>query len=266
MKFTIFFAFFISVTSSAINAANFDETQIQIPLKDSNEERLYPTICRTISDRPWNICTSMHSETLEVPKEFRFINTGENKIVPQSGTLIGRGFTFKFQDLARSDLGLLVWDIPDEDTRHGHLKLMMFFPRDILPAIQDDPQKHIMTVTLPTREQVIFNSDSKEIIGGVLSEGPIDQDSAGQAVNPLVTYTGLGVVIEANRINEYPAGINGSSALIRKKGYKNCQVQVRELWYTDKNKGGNVYFNKNFITDQGLDQFLKTRCKFSMYP
>lgn len=256
----------ITLISFSIQAASdFDETQIQVPFKNSNEERLSPTTCRTFEVRPWEICTSMISETQEVPKEFKFINSGENKIVPQTGFMAGREFTFMFQDLARSDLGLLVWDIPDEETKHGHLKLMMFFPREILPAIQLNSLENTLNITLPNRETVIFNADTKEILSGALKEGPISQDSDGNAISPLVNYTGKGVVLETHRINEYPAGFSGGIAIAKKIGYKDCKIPVRELWFTDNTKGGNVYFNKNFVTDRAFDLFLKSRCKFSIF-
>lgn len=261
MKF--FYLYFLAISSAAF--AEFDETKIQEPTKNSNEEKLSPVICRSKENIPWDICSSMINENLEVPKSFKLMNAGINRTVPQSGNIVGREFILMFQDLARSDLGLLVWDIPDEDTSHGHLKLMMFFPREILPAIQLDQNKQNVTVTLPNREEVIFNSETKEIIGGVLKEEPMTQDQYGNAVSPLVTYTGPGVVIEAHRLNEYPVGAINNIAVIKKRGFPSCQVPVKELWYTDNSKRGNVYFNKKFITDKAFDEFLKSRCKFSIY-
>lgn len=257
------FLFFIFIVNNVM--AGFDETKIQVPLKDSNEEKLSPTICRSSENELWDLCSSIINDQKETPKNFKLLNPGGNVAVPQSGNLVGREFTFMFQDLARSDLGLLIWDIPDEDTNHGHLKLMMFFPREILPAILEDKANHTIKVTLPNREVVVFNSTTKEIISGVLKEAPMDQDNSGNAISPLVNYTGNGVIIEANKLNEYPVGSIKNMAIIKKRGHSDCKVSVKELWYTDKNKGGNVYFNKNFVTDFAFDQFLKTRCKFSIY-
>jgi hypothetical protein len=259
MKFI--FLIFISNTSWA----NFDETKIQIPLKDSNKEKLLPTVCRTNENEIWDLCSSIIAENHEMPKNFKIINLGENNTVPHSGNMIGREFTFMFQDMARSDLGLLVWDIPDENTNHGHLKLMMFFPRKVLPAINYNSEKNTITVTLPTREEVIFNSETKEIISGALKEAPIEQDNTGNAISPLVAYSGTGVVVEAHRLNEYPVGSIKTMATIKKSGHPDCLVPVNELWFTDEKKGGNVYFNKNFVTDSAFDQFIKSRCKFSIY-
>lgn len=257
------YVFFWAFNSAAF--AEFDETKIQEPRKNSNEEKLSPTICRSKENIPWDVCSSIINDNLEVPKNFKLMNAGINRTVPQSGNLIGREFIFMFQDLARSDLGLLVWDIPDENTNHGHLKIMMFFPREILPSIKLNQSKQNVTVTLPNREEVIFNAETKEIVGGVLQEEPMAQDQYGNAVSPLVTYTGSGVVIEAHRLNEYPVGVINNTAVIKKRGFPNCHVPVKELWYTDSKKNGNVYFNKNYTTDKSFDAFLKSRCKFSIY-
>lgn len=252
--------------------SEFDETKIQAPFKDSNEKNLTSTICKTRDHERWDVCFNKFDNDQEQMKSFTFTNWGENKIVPKSGFGIGRSFEFMFEDFARSDLGLLIWDSPDEVESHGHLKLMMFFPRLILPSIRyvSDSDKDIVIVTLPTKEEVVFNGKTREVLAGVLSESPIKQDDEGNALNPGINYTGSGIVVEADRLNDYPVGFNAQNgknnyATIRKKGYKDCKIAVKELWYTDDSKGGNVFFNKKYMTDKAFDQLLKSRCKFSMF-
>lgn len=248
---------------------DYDETKIQAPIRESNEEELRPTICRTREHLKWDYCTSLYPDGSEQMRHFIFTNFGENKIVPNSGFGIGRDFKFQFQGLARSDLNLLIWDMPDEDDRHGHLKIMMFFPRLVMPAIRFDDSKDVLVVTLPTKEEVIFNAKTKEVIGGVFSEFPMDQDDEGYAINPKVVYTGSGVVLEASRIADYPVGFKGSEgknniATIRKKGFSDCKIPAAELWYTDREKRGNVFFNKKYVSDEGFNKLLKEKCKFSL--
>ncbi len=249
----------------------FDETKIQAPWFDSNEEMLRTTVCRSRLHSRWNYCSYTNDKDYEKIKDFNFMNWGPNKIVSKPGFGIGRSFEFMFEGFARSDLGLLIWDSPDNQESHGHLKLMMFFPRLVLPAIryEADKEKDILIVTLPTREEVVFNTKTKEVTRGALSESPIEQDAKGIAIVPGITYLGNGVVIEANRINDYPVGslaqFKNNLATIKKKGFKDCKVSVKELWYTDESKGENVFFNKQYVTDEAFDQFLKQRCQFSMY-
>ncbi|RPJ72504.1 MAG: hypothetical protein EHM20_13670, partial [Alphaproteobacteria bacterium] len=249
-----------SIVHAAV-IADFDETIVQAPLTDSNEEYLLPTICRTRNHLRWDYCSNMYKNGDEQVKNFRFTNWGENKIVPKAGFGVGRDFEFQFEGFARSDLGLLIWDMPDENESHGHLKLMMFFPRVVMPAIRyiSDSEKDLVIVTLPTTEEVIFNGKTKEVMGGVFSELPIQQDNEGYALNPGILYKGSGVVIEADRIGDYPVGFEdqmgkNNIATISKKGHKNCKVPAKDLWYTDKTKGGNVFFNKNYVTDEAFDK------------
>lgn len=251
--------------------SDFDETKIQTPFTDSDEEILQSTICRTREHLRWAYCSTLYPNDDEQMRSFEFANWGENKIVQKSGFGIRRNFEFMFEGFARSDLGLLIWDMPDDNERHGHLKLMMFFPRLVIPAIRyiSDSEKDLIIVTLPTKEEIIFNGKSKEVVGGVMTEEPIKQDKEGNALIPGLTYTGAGVVVEADRLHDYPVGLAAQSkdnvATIRKKGYKDCKIPVKNLWYTDENKGGNVFFNKKYITDKAFDQLLKQKCKFSMY-
>ena len=259
------------IITSTFAHADFDETKIQAPLKDSNVESLTSTICRTRPNNLWDICYSQLDNNVESANSFRFSNDGPNIITPKTGMGVGRDFEFLFQDQARSDLGLLVWDMPDEVESHGHLKLMMFFPRKNLPAIRESNiLKNTLTVTLPNGEQINFNESTKEITGGVLLEAPMAQDKSGNGLEPKITYTGNGVVLWAHRLNDYPVGLYSAKsnanqpAYFYKKGYKLCTVKASDLWYTDNAKGGNVYFNKNFVTDAPLNEYVEKKCGFSI--
>lgn len=271
MKFTSTLLLSLLTLSSTPAFADHDETVVQAPLKNSNEQPITSTICRTRSHLRWDVCYNRDENENELMKSFKFMNYGGNETVPMGGFGVGREFEFMFEDLARSDMGLLIWDAPDEIESHSHLKILTFFPREVLPAVryESDSDKDVVIVTLPTKEEVIFNGKTKEIVGGVLTEGPLKQDSNGYAINPDVNYQGSGVVIEAHAIADWPIGWNeaqaNKNAIIKKKGFKNCTVPVKELWYTDDNKGGNVFFNKKYVTDLAFDSFLKKRCNFSMY-
>lgn len=271
MKFTSTLLLSLLTLSTAYAFADHDETVVQAPLKNSNEQSLTSTICRTRSHLRWDVCYNRDENENETMKSFKFMNYGGNETVPMGGFGVGRDFEFMFEDLARSDLGLLIWDAPDEIESHSHLKILTFFPREVLPAVryESDSEKDVVIVTLPTKEEVIFNGKTKEIVGGVLTEGPLKQDSNGYAIKPDVNYQGSGVVIETHAIADWPIGYNeaqaNKNAIIKKKGFKNCTVPVKELWYTDDNKGGNVFFNKKYVTDLAFDSYLKKRCNFSMY-
>lgn len=267
-----FFILILLFSSSQI-LADFDETQIQFPINESNEEILYGISCRTRDHLYWDVCYSINPQDERLMKSFKFINTGGNVTVPNSGITVGREYEFSFEGLARSDMNLLIWDAPDEIENHVHLKIMYFFPRIIMPAIRiemADPENKRLIVTLPTEEEVIFNEKSREIISGALKETPMKQSPDGSALAPGVNYTGKGVVVEASAQAQWPIGNIANDTrikivTIKKKGYKNCLVPDKELFYTDSKKGGNIFMNKKYITDNAFDLYLKKQCGFSIY-
>lgn len=267
MKLNAMMSICLPLVLSFSAMAEFDETMIQSPIKESNEEILFGTSCRTRDHGRWDVCFSVRPDESRLMKSFKFTNYGDNEMVPMSGFGIGRDFEFNFEGLARSDMNLLVWDSPDESESHAHLKLLTFFPRAVMPAIryESDADKDIVIVTLPTREEVVFNGKTREVISGVLKEGAIRQSSNGAALAPNIQYTGTGVVIEASALADWPVGVAQRITTIKKIGQKSCLVPAKELWFTDNSKGGNVFFNKKLITDLAFDSWLKKRCGFSIY-
>ena len=256
-----------------INLENFDETLTQPPLRQSNQESLdnNPFKCITRNHLLWSTCYNIGTKDVFVPRSFNFTNEGGNKTVPKS-TEANRKYSFEFQGAALSDMSLLIWDSPSFKNSQGHLKLMTFFPRDVMPAIrQSDTDEDILVVTLPTREEVLFNGKTKEIVSGALKEGPMKQASGGAAISPDVQYTGSGVVVEASARGDFPVGFEGKNSdnhktvTIKKKGEKTCSVPEKDLWYTDKSKGSNSFFNKDLYTNEAFDNYVKKKCNFSIY-
>ncbi len=266
-------ALFVTLISTSVFAEfpSFDETIIRAPLLETNEIILYAGGCNTRDHLRWDMCYTIDKQEIYTPRSFLFSNMGGNTSVPNDGDHVRRSFEFSFEGLARSDMGLLIWDSPDEYESHGHLKLMTFFPRDVMPAIryESDSKKDILIVTLPTKEEVIFHGKSREIISGVLTEGPMRQLPNGAAVSPDVQYTGQGVVVEASALADWPVGFVGEASAkkvtIKKKGEKTCYVAGSDLWYTDHTKGGNVFFNKDLYSNAAFDAYVKKNCNFSIY-
>jgi hypothetical protein len=205
---------------------------------------------------------------------FDLSNGGPNNIIKTNEYYINRTMTFEFQDRARSDIKLLVVDSPDEYTSHATYSIMLFFPRTVLPSINRVGDE--LVVTLPNKEIVRYNAKTKEVIGGVFTEGPIRQDpkNKNKAFPANVSYTGTGVMIRADKSGDLPYGdteIQGksvpstSTATISKKGFKDCKVPAKDIWYTDNTKGGNVFIKPEYANDEGLDNFIKNKCGFSIY-
>lgn len=260
---------------SSLAFGEFDETLIQPPLKESNQVALFGRGCRNKKDQIWNSCYTIDKNENQTPASFSFMNRGPNKIVQNEGFMVGRDFEFMYEDTARSDMGILIWDFPNDTTSMSHLKMMFFFPREILPSIRHemDSTKDTLIVTLPNYEEVIFDGKTFEVLSGVLKEGPIRVNANEYAFAPDLTYTGDGVVIEASAQADWPVGLMDKRQLIqkvkyatiKKRGHKDCKIKASELWYTDKNLNNNVLFRKNLYSNEAFNQFSIKKCGFSIY-
>jgi hypothetical protein len=120
---------------------------------------------------------------------------------------------------------------------------------------------------LPTGEQVEFDAKTREIVGGVLSETPVDlnPDRAARKF-PGVSYLGKGLVVRADargtdpRIAKTAIITTGTPASDCEKGAPcgQCQVPSKDLWH----QNGAARFK--FSTDQEFDRFLLSHCGFGI--
>lgn len=206
---------------------------------------------------------------------FEFSNHGGNRILPPRRDAVKnqfytRDFQFRFDDRARQDIYLLVTDwAPSRDRQFRLSELMhsliLFFPRSFLPAIVNLAGTHL--ITLPTGEEVEFNAQTHEIVGGELSESAVDLNPDRNARKfPGIEYSGKGVAVRANargsdpRLSAMATITTGSPTRTCDKGVgcNQCQLPARELW----DQSGAVRFK--FATDRDFDRYLIARCQFSL--
>lgn len=206
---------------------------------------------------------------------FEFSNHGGNRILPPrhdaaKNQFFTRDFQFRFDERARQDIHLLVTDWVAGRDRTFRLSglmhsLMVFFPRAVLPAIASSRSRNL--VTLPTGEDVEFDSATHEIIAGVLSENSVDlsPDRAARKF-PDIRYLGKGVTIRADargadpRIGTMAVITEGAPAkdCVGDIDCRKCRVPAKELW----EQSGAVRFK--FATDSDFDRFLIPRCGFGL--
>jgi hypothetical protein len=205
---------------------------------------------------------------------FEFSNRGGNRVLPQrydiaKNRLYTRDFQFRFDDRARQDIHFAITDWAPASNRQFKLSelmnsVLLFFPRNYLPAIVSSGGRYI--VTLPTGEQAEFDAASREIVGGVFSEGPVDL-SPNRATRkfPAVSYIGRGVSVRVNargvdpRIATTATISNGSGGGCGQgAGCNQCQVPSQELWQ----QTGAVRFR--FPSDAEFDRYLRVRCGFGL--
>jgi hypothetical protein len=257
---------------------NLPESRIGKPAKDFVARRVeYNTLLHSRANEPsrngtgWRYRATRQGEIVG----FEFANHGGNRILPPRHNAVknqffSRDFQFRFDERARQDIHLLVSDWVASRDRTFRLSdlmnsLMLFFPRNVLPAIVSSGSRNI--VTLPTGEEVEFDAATHEISAGVLSETPVDLNPDRALRNfPGIQYFGKGVVIRANargadpRINTTAIITNGAAAQTCDQAIdcERCQVPAKELW----DQSGAARFK--FARDADFDRFLVSRCGFGL--
>lgn len=272
----LFFTSAISTLLTTQTYANFnyDETISTNPEKVQNELPILPTLCVSKEKGLWDLCFSVIKDADEIEerelraKSIKLRNQGGNPTFPQTGWMVGRDFEFNFEDIAQSDLNMIVWDMPDDYDSNGHMMMMTFIPRQVIPSVRYESLNKIK-VTLPTSEEITFDARTKEIIGGVITEGKVATDSGGRALRPSMKYTGKGLAIVASRVGNFPVGdeLVGTQRTARNKAdiiYNQktiCQLPVKDLWFTDYSKKGQVLLRPEFATDKALIEYIEKKCK-----
>lgn len=206
---------------------------------------------------------------------FSLENMGDNRIV-NSGRFkySQRVFDFTYPEQARQNLALEVDDIPNEIVSHTMHSIFMLFPRKYLPTIEQ--KKNTFDVTLPTGEKMIFNRESKEIVGGVFTEGPLDNSTNRHKRHyPDLQYQGRGVILRVNARGQSPQlgqfentkidmdyGKNGSLDVLIINGTtgEKCRRPKSDFWEPiDVNP---IEFK--YPSDEEFDIYLRTNCGFGI--
>ena len=206
---------------------------------------------------------------------FDFQNVGDNPIVnAKANPHSQRTFHFDYLEQARQNIQMTIDDAPNSTISHTMHSIFMFFPRQNLPyAIFEDEG---LVVNLPNTEKMIFNPDSKEIIGGVFEEGPVDisNDRTKRRYADL-KYKGKGVVLRVNARGQSPElgqfetlkidmndGIVGSADVLIMNGStgQKCRRPKKDFWEPiDVNP---IQFK--FPTDAEFEQYLLKNCGFGI--
>lgn len=203
---------------------------------------------------------------------FSFTNVGDNKIVQKSNS--SRTYSFDYPEQAKQNVALEVDDAPNDTVSHTMHSLFMFFPRKQLPVVEQ--LSGTLDVTLPTGEKMIFAKESKEIVGGVMKEGPLDHSSDRfKRSFANLKYEGKGLMIRANARGQSPQitetdktkididrGIAGSQEVLIVNGStgQKCRRPKVEFW--DPMDVRPIEFK--YPTDEALDAHLKSVCGFGL--
>ncbi len=204
-------------------------------------------------------------------EEFSFVNVGENKII--KGRNASRAFHFEYPEHARQNIALMVDDAPNDTVSHTMHSYLMLFPRKQLPTLEQHGKT--LDVTLPTGEKMIFNKDTKEIIGGVFQEGPLDSSSDKMKRSyPDLRYKGRGVILRVNARGQAPQlgegpnqidmdfGNRGSKEVLIINGTtgERCRRPKTDFW--DNMDVSPIEFK--FPTDESFEIYLQNHCNFGL--
>jgi len=205
-------------------------------------------------------------------EEFSFVNVGPNKII--KGLNASRTFNFEYPEHARQNIAMQIDDAPNESISHTMHSIFMFFPRSQLPLLEQ--LKKTMEVTLPNGEKMIFDKDSKEIIGGVFQEGALDNISdRTKRQYPDLRYSGRGVVLRVNargqspQLNEYEKekidmefGSKGSAEVLIINGTTGEKCRRPKIDFWDTLDVAPIEFK--FATDDAFEIYLQNNCGFGL--
>jgi len=241
------------------------ESILSAPNEDQTNNILSSNARMSDMVRPYDVfCSSSGLST-----GFMFENQGINAIIPTQAIpdpdygpwSYSRQFEFRYRDRARQDITMAVMDDPAGVGSQFMESEFFFFPRKVLPAIQwpaPGSTETTFKVILPTNEEVIFDTQSKTMVGGVLKEtAPID-------VGPnrftrkfaQISYSGTGVYFRVDKRGAEPRV--GTTATIY-QGDKICKRPAAELF--DQSLANGLVFL--FPTDEGFNAFLQKKCQMS---
>jgi hypothetical protein len=205
-------------------------------------------------------------------EEFSFVNVGSNKIVKRSST--SRTFNFEYPEHARQNIAMQIDDAPNETISHTMHSIFMVFPRNQLPVLEQ--LKKTMEVTLSNGEKMIFDKDSKEIIGGVFQEGPLDEMAERTKRSyPDLKYVGRGVILRVNargqspQLSEYEKekidlefGNKGSAEVLIINGTTGQKCRRPKIDFWETLDVAPIEFK--FATDEAFEIYLQNNCGFGL--
>ena len=203
---------------------------------------------------------------------FSFVNVGSNKIVKLSNS--SRTFTFEYPEHARQNIAMQVDDAPNDTVSHTMHSLFMFFPRKQLPVLEQ--LEKTLVVTLPNGEKMTFDKDSKQIISGVFTEGPVDTSpNKTKRHYSELNFSGRGVMLRANARGQSPqlgefekdkidldSGNTGSTEVLIINGTtgEKCRRPKSDFW--EPLDVSPIEFK--FSNDDDFELYLQNKCGFGL--
>lgn len=205
-------------------------------------------------------------------EEFSFVNVGKNRIVKHTAS--SRTFHFEYPEHARQNIAMEIDDAPNDVVSHTMHSYFMVFPRKQLPVLEQLP--NTLVVTLASGEKLVFNKESKEIMSGVFTEGPVDMSkNRDKRTFADLRYTGRGVTLRVNARGQSPQlsqtereaidmdfGMKGSKDVLIINGTTGQKCRRPKIDFWDSIDVSPIEFK--FPTDEAFDVYLQNNCGFGL--
>jgi len=223
-------------------------------------------------------CLTYKPGDRDEPAGFVLTNRGSPQVnpgVPHKRRAL-RIYEFLFADRARENIFLNVTDdvaVSGRYSQDNMFRELHFYPRLQLPAMQSVDHGHRLKVTLTTGESVLFDAKTKEIVGGVLEEAPLDRNPNRNARrNPGISYHGANLLITVAQRGEDPrlARVWGRTKYAEvyypAKYKRSCRISPALLW-DQRPRPGKPYpsLNSLYPTDPRLFALIEKQCHWDLH-
>ncbi|WP_408098063.1 hypothetical protein ACJVC5_03820 [Peredibacter sp. HCB2-198] len=193
---------------------------------------------------------------------FSFTNFGPNDIVPtepnDSFEYPTRDFFFVSDDGAKRDTYLWMTDYVGSGRTSDYFETMLvFLPR--IGQMHVEEQDQNLIVTLNTGEEMVVFKKYKTLIGGVMTEQPVDLNpDRAQRKFAQIDYTGKGIMLRSDAKGADPRLAKTVSVI--KKGLPACKIPGPTFWTQD----GHPKFK--FVNDEDAYAVIKEKCGAQYLP
>ncbi|WPU65089.1 hypothetical protein [Peredibacter starrii] len=193
---------------------------------------------------------------------FSFTNFGPNDIVPtepnDSFEYPTRDFFFVTDDGAKRDTYLWMTDYVGSGRTSDYFETMLvFLPRVGQMHVEEQDQNLI--VTLNTGEEMVVFKKYKTLIGGVMTEQPVDLNpDRAQRKFAQIDYTGKGIMLRSDAKGADPR--LAKTVTVFKKGLPGCKIPGPTFWTQD----GHPKFK--FVNDEDAYTVIKDKCGAQYMP
>ena len=250
------------ILASIISSSAFAATIVPFERDVARNDRYYYITSRNDVSNVFRTAFGADENGILYKRGFSFTNHGPNDIVPtepnESFEFPTRDYFFSTDDGAKRDTYLWISDYVGSGRTSDYFETMLvFLPRVGQMHVEEQDQNLI--VTLNTGEEITVFKKYKTLVGGVMSEKPVDLNpDRAQRRFAEIDYTGKGIMIRSDAKGADPR--LAKTASVFKKGLPVCKIPGPTFWTQD----GHPKFK--FVNDEDAYAVIKEKCGAQYMP